>query len=328
MSTISNSYDVFTLSQTHYINSTQIYHLLVKDPENNQCYSFYFRYNSLKSLHKAAKKAKNNKTYPKNIEFPSRRKTNERLNQLQKYFSNFLPHLNETMLNQTEIIDKKHINFKISKFLEVLGLESILPNNFQMELSKLTLNHLNVKKKNENVEECHLLIKPQKKNVDDLKNPNKSNKNKDCGNMDSLVKLIKEKPKNNYNEISQPNLINDLEKNSHFPFVKQETFDLKINEKNFRFVKEKHLGAGGYGNVSLYSLNGSKEDSHKFAIKSIEFGKDDDVQEKTRKMNSILAESKIFMKFDHENIVKGTHYCYFLYGRKNILNFKATFTIK
>ena len=164
MSLISNSYDFFTLSESHRINSTQIYHLLIKDSEGKQCYSFYFRYNSLQSLHKASKKHKSNNTYPRNIKFPSKRKTNNRINEFQKYFASFLPLPDETIFNQTEILDKKHFNFIISNFLKSLGLESmdpiIFPNELVKKIDKMTKNPNDANTQiNENLEESHPMIK-------------------------------------------------------------------------------------------------------------------------------------------------------------------------
>ena len=81
---------------------------------------------------------------------------------------------------------------------------------------------------------------------------------------------------------------------------------MNINDKKFLFHTVNFLGGGGYGKVSLYSLNGSKDENHMFAIKLVDFDLNEGIELITKKINSILAESKLFMKFDHENIVKGT----------------------
>ena len=81
-------------------------------------------------------------------------------------------------------------------------------------------------------------------------------------------------------------------------------FDLILNKQAFEFMEERKLGHGGYGDVYLYSLNGSP---HKFAIKFIEFNNFDEMI-RLKKMKSLLAESKILTRLDHPNIVKGYFY--------------------
>lgn len=231
---MSFSSDYFIVSKSSKIQSTQLYHLLITDPPHSQSYSFYFRYNSLKSINESAKNDQNNKYYPQNIVFPAKNQKTNRMTLFREYFSNFFPPPKESATKQTEISVNKHLNFKISRFLESLGLESTNPIDLPLELV-------------------------------------------------------------NFIGITIPNR-----------FAKDHTFTLNINGKNFLFVKGRRLGGGGYGEVYLYYLNGSREESHKFAIKSIEFQSDDDLDGKLNKMKSILAESKIFMRFDHENIVKGS----------------------
>lgn len=312
MSLIANSHDFFILSQSHLIDSTQIYHLLIKDSEDKRCYSFYFRYNSLKSLHKASKH--------KNAKFPSSKKTNNRINEFQKYFSSFLPLPNETIIDQTEIMfDKKHFNFKISNFLMSLGLESMefieFPNELLKKFEKTAENQkVENNKKKENLDESHPFIeKIKENNQNPLEEEIKSENPKKSLFNGTLISPNKQTKNYTFAEFDKENSIFDLENLSQFPHTKDEIFTLFINKKRFLFKKEDSLGGGGYGKVCSYSLNGSKEENHKFAIKIIESEKND----LERKMKSILAESKLFMKFDHENIVKGMFFLFL----KNFVNF-------
>ena len=319
MSISSSSNDFFILSETHLINSTQIYHLLIKDSEEKQCYSFYFRYNSLKSLHKALKKDKSNKTYNKNIKFPSRRRSNNRINEFEKYFTNFLPHSNETLFNPTEISDRKHLNFRISKFLEAIGLESIKLIKFPAELVNFIGNMAENKNQAKNpivkqFEEFQPMLEnrsKKEKSSDFTTKPEKKPEVQINSSKNSNFPSLASTEKKNYtiSELDKTNSIFDQEKKSQksqLSFLKKEISELNINDKKFLFHKVNFLGGGGYGKVSLYSLNGSKDENHMFAIKLVDFDLNEGIELITKKINSILAESKLFMKFDHENIVKGT----------------------
>ena len=85
-------------------------------------------------------------------------------------------------------------------------------------------------------------------------------------------------------------------------------FKLVLNGRSFYFVKKRELGRRGYGIYFLYSLNDVDQKSHEFAVKLIDL----DVQQdsfREQLINSILAESKISMKFKHQNIVKNYLFC-------------------
>ena len=95
---------------------------------------------------------------------------------------------------------------------------------------------------------------------------------------------------------------------------------MDLNGRNFYFVEEKKLGKGRYGNVFLHSLNGVTKESHQFAVKIIGMREKQDLFLKEKLMNSILAESKIWIKFKHRNIVK-CHLSYYNRNGETVMNF-------
>ena len=251
------SYLSFSILDSRVLRSVRIYQLTITEYPMNQVYSFYFRYNTLKSLHEYAS-SKENSIYPK-CNFPkklcfSHRKNDRKEEFINNFFHNFLSKINET-LNFNSQINEKITN--ISIFLELFDLNtSFLENDFQ-EFSK----NFDIK----------------------IENPFE---------IGEEVRTFEEMRQH----IVRPSNF----KQSQF------MFSLKINGKIFEFYEHEKLGKGGYGQVYKYSLGEENDDNLLFAVKFIEFTKDENERKKI--MNSILSESQLLTELDHENVVKGYFY--------------------
>ena len=74
-------------------------------------------------------------------------------------------------------------------------------------------------------------------------------------------------------------------------------------------MKINKIGKGGFGDVFLYLLDGVDDESHRFAVKFIDFNKaKTDELRRASLMKGILAENFILTKLKHENIVNGYFY--------------------
>ena len=124
----------FTVRYSHQLESTQLYHLKVIETLSDQSYSFYFRYNTLSSIHE---KARSNKNYPQKIEFPSKLSKSDRLNSFKRFFDTF------------NSIVSSSPHSKITVFLELMGMKSDYPIDFAIINMELIQNNLNFIRQNE-----------------------------------------------------------------------------------------------------------------------------------------------------------------------------------
>ena len=297
----------FTVTPSNQLRSTQLYHLKVTEPSSNQSYSFYFRYNTLRSIHEQAQTHSNN-YYPPNREFLSKSTKSGRL----EYFQNFFETLVSKPINDqiTEIgpasasptsentFFQRNKPSKICWFLELMGLKSDYP----IDLSKII--------ENSNLDQ-KFIANPFKFNK--RQEEQKSEQKRSFKKKSSLKKKILSKsqiPQDeslNISEISQSISVYENEDSEPSRKANKQELKLLLNGKYFKFFEEKKIGQGGYGAVFLYVLDGVDDDSHKFAVKFIDFNKADDDQ-KRYLINSILTESHMLRNLDHENIVKGYFY--------------------
>ena len=110
------------------LGSVNIYHLIITRENNNKCYSFYFRYNSLLQIHK---RAKSNSCYNKISIFPPKKKCFLHKKMVRE--RDFQIYFNSIACEQDWSTD-------LGKYLELFGLNSdfslIFNSNLNEELTK------------------------------------------------------------------------------------------------------------------------------------------------------------------------------------------------
>ena len=123
---MSNDENFFKFSITFKcsLHSVNIYHLMITRKNNLQCYSFYFRYNTLLQMHDYAK---TNPQYSKILSFPPKNKL---------FGGNKIVREKEFQIYFDFLLSESDLNSNLGNILELFGLNS----HFSLIFTSATIN--------------------------------------------------------------------------------------------------------------------------------------------------------------------------------------------